>query len=382
MKRLLIINNIPTPYRTFMFNKMYEVGKKYDIEVNLAYQATKEPRRNWKPEDFKHLYPYYYSKTRNGKPREFFTYGILNLDIIRDVVSSKFDYVMYAPFMSITGWFCSLLPSKSQKILWSESNLKSAGRMSLVVRMWKRILLSGFKFMACPGINAQKYVYSIKPQMKSCSQIHLPNLIDTSILQSRISELKKERIKLRAELAMPEDVIVILGIGQMKSSKGFHLLIDAAKNIRGNFRIIILGAGPLLDDWRMEAKQLNLTEKVYLPGYRHESEIIKYYTTADWFIHPALSDPSPLVCIESIFAGLPVAISKYTGNAPETVSDGLNGFLFDPLDSENFRETLQRIINTSIKQRERMGQESLKLANKGFDPEKILNIFFQKLAEN
>lgn len=39
MKELLIINNIPTPYRTFMFNRMAEVGQSCDFEVEVAYQA-------------------------------------------------------------------------------------------------------------------------------------------------------------------------------------------------------------------------------------------------------------------------------------------------------------------------------------------------------
>ena len=49
MQRLLTVNNVPTPYRTFMFNLMHAKGLERDIEFSVAFRGRREAHRSWKP---------------------------------------------------------------------------------------------------------------------------------------------------------------------------------------------------------------------------------------------------------------------------------------------------------------------------------------------
>jgi galacturonosyltransferase len=97
--------------------------------------------------------------------------------------------------------------------------------------------------------------------------------------------------------------------------------------------------------------------------------------------HPAQKDPSPLVVIEALNAGLPIAVSLQTGNCPEAVEDGRNGFIFNAYEDEDIARAFEKIIRTPLEEREKMGQSSLGKAKINFDPEIVLSSFYENLLK-
>jgi hypothetical protein len=139
VKKFLIVNNIPTPYREFMFTKMYELGRDFGIDVKVVFQAKQDPDRPWKAEDFSYSYPHYFSKgiISKKKTQENMSYYVINSDIIKDIASGEYEWALLAPFLSITHWIASFTPTKTRKILWSESNLQSTRYLNLFSRFIK-----------------------------------------------------------------------------------------------------------------------------------------------------------------------------------------------------------------------------------------------------
>ena len=60
-------------------------------------------------------------------------------------------------------------------------------------------------------------------------------------------------------------------------------------------------------------------------------------------------------------AGLPVAVSRRVGNAPEAVVEGENGFLFDTADEVNLVAVIQHALDIPIQQRLEMGRRSAEI---------------------
>ena len=73
--------------------------------------------------------------------------------------------------------------------------------------------------------------------------------------------------------------------------------------------------------------------RVFLPGFRQIEELPRFYAHACCFVHPAIAEPWGLVINEAMACGLPVLCSSNCGAAEELVCDGVNGFIFDPLDT-------------------------------------------------
>ena len=383
MKRLLIINNIPTPYRTFMFNKMHEKGLELGIETSVAFQARREARRSWKPEDFDMRFPYCIS-TGLGlgriKPKEYFSFRVINVDIIAEVGSGRYDWVMMSPFMSVTNLITSVQPAgKTIKLLWSESHALSSRHQGWLAQRSRRFLCRRYAALICPGRRAVEFVLQYDPRAAEKPVIYLPNIVDSSIFIHRVKEYRKRCRDIRTELGIKEGELLIVGVGRITSAKGFDLLIDAAAKAQGNYRVVLLGGGPFRDAWLSRIADLGLANKVSMPGECSQEVLARYLASADWFIHPARLDASPLVTIEATCSGLPLAISKQTGNSPETIEEGVNGFTFDPCHSDEMIGCLQRILATDAERRREMGAASARMAKERFDPDMVVDRFFQCL---
>ena len=93
-----------------------------------------------------------------------------------------------------------------------------------------------------------------------------------------------------------------------------------------------------------EATSAFTSPRVFLPGFRQIEELPRFYAHASCFVHPAISEPWGLVINEAMACGLPVLCSANCGAAEELVCDGVNGFIFDPLDSTTIADAFQKFL--------------------------------------
>lgn len=192
---------------------------------------------------------------------------------------------------------------------------------------------------------------------------------DTAGLQAAISEVSQEQInvlKMKYELAGP----VILFVGQIIPRKGIMELLATWKGFESENpepQLVLLGNGEQFDEATRFIEHYKL-KNVRLPGRVDYSEVAQFYALADLFLIPTLEDNWSLVVPEAMSCGLPIICSKYNGCWPELVKPE-NGWVFDPLDPENFKSTLKTAVNHES-QWETMGQKSLEIIQ-DYTPEKI-----------
>jgi glycosyltransferase involved in cell wall biosynthesis len=98
--------------------------------------------------------------------------------------------------------------------------------------------------------------------------------------------------------------------------------------------------------------------RVFLPGFRQIDELPRFYAHACCFVHPAISEPWGLVINEAMACSLPVLSSTNCGAAEELVCDGVNGYLFDPLNTAAITRCLKTFLNLSPEVRAEMGAAS------------------------
>ena len=68
-------------------------------------------------------------------------------------------------------------------------------------------------------------------------------------------------------------------------------------------------------------------------GYLGGEKLAAAYAVADAFIFPSRTETLGLVLLEAMAAGCPV-IAARSGGIPDIVTDGQNGYLFDPQDPQ------------------------------------------------
>lgn len=159
--------------------------------------------------------------------------------------------------------------------------------------------------------------------------------------------------KLRAELGLPTSYL--LASCRFIRKKNLRRLIEAYGLYRQQrpmrlLSLVILGDGPLRSDLCHLIGALELRYLVKLPGFRQYEELPSYYGLAEGFVHASTTEQWGLVVNEAMASSLPVLVSNRCGCAADLVSDGENGWLFEPTDVRQIEEAFHRLSSASSDQ--------------------------------
>lgn len=180
------------------------------------------------------------------------------------------------------------------------------------------------------GIIAQtNYAKEVYQKKYSCSIVVIPNFL------REIKEFQHER----------ENKIITLG--RCSYEKAQHFLLEAFAKVNApNWKLAIIGDGPLLNDLKNQANELNIAEKVEFCGFQKEVDF--YLSQAKIFGFTSIIEGYPNALIEGMANGLaPVSFNCIAGPS-DIIKEGENGFLIPVGDVTLFAEKLQLLIDNQI----------------------------------
>jgi len=152
----------------------------------------------------------------------------------------------------------------------------------------------------------------------------------------------EQRRRLREEMGVPEDAVLLLSVGELNENKNHALVIRALAGLENrNIHYCIAGEGGCREKLTALAQELKMADRVHLAGYRRDVQML--YRTADAFCFPSLREGLPVALMEAMASGLPCAASRIRGNTD--LLDEESGRLFDPKRAEDCREKLERLMN-------------------------------------
>jgi glycosyltransferase EpsD len=172
----------------------------------------------------------------------------------------------------------------------------------------------------------------------------------------------------RKELGLKADDRMFLSVGELSERKNHEIVIRALSKLEDkNYKFFIVGMGKLNDYLAETIKNLNLSEHVFLLGYR--TDISELCQAADLFIFPSYQEGLPVALMEAMASGLPCIASNIRGNV-ELIEDGKGGYLCSPGNANEFAEKINALSNCE-ELRSRMGAYNREKI-RGFD-EEIIN---------
>lgn len=162
-----------------------------------------------------------------------------------------------------------------------------------------------------------------------------------------------------------------LFVGRFVEKKNLLQLIEAYHRYRelepDGWRLVLVGDGSQREDLYEQARALGLEDVVW-PGFKQADELPLYYALASAFILPSTSEPWGLVVNEAMACGLPILVSNRCGSAWDLVSEGSNGYTFDPYDTEEIAESMRRLSKSTEAERRAMSEASQEIIS-GYTPE-------------
>jgi glycosyltransferase involved in cell wall biosynthesis len=180
----------------------------------------------------------------------------------------------------------------------------------------------------------------------------------------------------------PAPETMLLCIANIARHKNQHRLIAALASLarQRQFRLRFAGriesGDPYSEEFHRLIRQNAWCE--YL-GYCSRQELRKELAQAALLVLPTLEDNCPMVVLEAMAAGVPVAAAR-VGGVPELVRPGITGELFDPLDLADIRAKIEQMLNQPD-HLQTMGQAARQIAREQHNPRHIAEAHLQIYRE-
>ncbi|MBO0349872.1 glycosyltransferase [Phormidium pseudopriestleyi FRX01] len=175
--------------------------------------------------------------------------------------------------------------------------------------------------------------------------------VDTELFQPHLAS---REMRSRLSQGHPDSPL-LLYVGRLGAEKE----IDRIKPVLAaipNARLALVGDGPT----RQQLEQHFAGTPTHFVGYLHGEELASAFASADAFIFPSRTETLGLVLLEAMAAGCPV-VAAARGGILDIVTDGVNGYLFDPDEDNGAIAATQRLLANQI-ERQSLRQNARKEA--------------------
>lgn len=161
----------------------------------------------------------------------------------------------------------------------------------------------------------------------------------------------------------------LLFVGRIVPDKGLDYLLQALRDLPGDWRLVVNGDGPGLDRATALARRLRLDSRIEFAGWTGRERLLECYEAADIVVVPSVwPEPFGLVGIEAMAYGKPVVAFR-SGAIPEWLAHGETGYLVDTGSVDGLRRRIGELLaNPDL--RHRMGGAAKERVLAEFSPDR------------
>ena len=162
-------------------------------------------------------------------------------------------------------------------------------------------------------------------------------------LDERVAIDDAMRADARRVMGIPSGRFAVGWVGRMTGVKRTDDVVRAFAALRArgvDACLCIVGDGPDREQVERRAHELGVVRDCLFLGY--QEDVARFFAVFDAFVLSSVNEGTPVVAIEALAAGRPVVATR-VGGVPDVVSDGVDGFLVEPGDTEALAERLERL---------------------------------------
>lgn len=205
-----------------------------------------------------------------------------------------------------------------------------------------------------------------------------PNALDTKKIESAEANMTPEKLQeFKKHYGLTESFNIIHA-GRMVEMKQLELLLKAtAKLVKvfGNLKLLLLGAGPMLEPWQQLARELGIADNIIWPGaiYEHD-DLCYWFHSSHLCVAPAQQG---LIANLSHSYGVPLITSdnqRWQGPEIQVFTEGKTGLLYKYRDIDDLAEKIKELLKDPERM-EKMGKEARRTIFEDFTTEKMCQGF-------
>lgn len=332
MKKVLIISNIPSPYRTALFHYLQKEQSDYRFQV--LYTSHTEADRAWSTE---------------GKLEDTFFQDSRVLSVKGGEVGGTATRFVHIP-KGLGDMLKKLRPdiiigseynlSAVQAYFWAKGHhvpyinltdgtLHSETYIGKVQKLTRKLIVSGANAFLASSTRAKEKLLHWGAGEDKITVSYLTVPLGPYLSLERRPEPGR-----------------ILFVGRISHEKGLDLLVRALAETKEPCCLRVVGNDVGGEQARVEPliKELGLEHRVEFLGYREGEALLEEYRKCTLLAVPSRSDCFGLVMVEAACAGVPVLASCYADGGPDILTEGENGLTVDPFDAKAFGKAIDEML--------------------------------------
>ncbi|MBU9712169.1 glycosyltransferase family 4 protein [Evansella tamaricis] len=181
--------------------------------------------------------------------------------------------------------------------------------------------------------------------------------LDLKRFQPLTSNLKT---KIRKEYNFKEKDFLLIYVGEMCFRKNQDMLIQVMKLVNNSIpdiKLLLVGDGKKMDQYKDMTKKLNLNNCVKFLGYRQD--VNKLMSLADVVVSTSRQEGLPVNLMEGMATGLPLIVTNSRGNR-DLVMNNNNGYVVELDEIDEFADKIIKLYY-SPEIRKKFGDKNLKI---------------------
>ena len=337
-ENVLLITNIPTPYRIPLFNEIAKQLAEKNLHLEVLFGALGYSRRQWDIDMSNCEFSYQVLKSKSIKYKETerisFDYPGLS-----SIINEKKPAAIITNAFSIATtklYFLSWI-RRIPYIIWSGAVPRRGEKLSLLRILQRKMVIKRAKCFVTYGTRAKEYLVSLGAKEQKI-EIGI-NTTDTNFFATEVEKIKSSSNSAKKSL---------LYIGYFTEKKRLDRLLNLVHELsktRDDFCLTFVGDGPEREKLQRQVEQLQIQNLVQFAGFRQKEELPKYLAEAYCFLFPSEYDVWGLVLVEAMSAGVACLSSIYSGATQDLIQDGVNGYAVNFEDEDKILDIINKLLD-------------------------------------
>lgn len=370
MKKVLLVTNVPTPYRVPLFQGLNTAYREAGWELTVAFGERGYTRRKYTLQEdqfgFKHIFLNGGKKQDSSNPEATV---FLYRGLMHHLLEINPDHVIVSGFSPATVrvWWWSITHRKTFSI-WSGTIPQRGKSFGYARTLFRRLIASKASGFLAYGTEARRYLLELG---LNAEKIDIAtNTVDTAFF-------KEQTAKCRERNQNDDQPFTFTYIGYLVPRKKVEQILFAAgqlKKQRNDFRIRIVGDGTMRESLDSLAREMGIADSIVFEGHKQISELPAILAQTDVFLFQTGFDIWGLVLNEAMAAGIASIASIHGGATTDLIRDEVNGFSMDYAQTDSLTARMSWCIDHPVEIRS-MGLHASKYVEDNAGIEKAVRIF-------
>ena len=348
---------------------VYDINKKSETFIHNQFEELNNQGFDFSVVTFKKANP------------DLFPFKVINIPVTKILLSLLLPFFL----SNLPFHFYYITKRKTTYKFWIKSNFINLLRFTFILKLLKQY---NFNYIHCHFGNIGEYLADVK-KFTSAKIIITYYGKDTSVAEFTFynssrkygdlflvlsedmkknlcqSGFNKQKIKVH-KLAINISILPkkiknrkkqILFVGRLVEKKGILNALSAFNLFQNNkkeWKFIIAGNGPLLEQVKEKIEELNLNNKAVCLGFVDHLQVLKLMTKSKMFFLPSRTasdgdrEGTPTVIMEAQTLGLPV-VSTFHSGIPEIVKNGETALLCEEDNVDEMANALKSLAGNQNK---------------------------------